>query len=87
VTLCAVLPHQSAISEWDTTGDGCINFQEFCAAMRKAEDVGMSGMLSMYADTALLVLVLQLLLFAAGSTVTSLLVRVYSTEYELNRCL
>jgi EF hand len=41
--LCAVLLHQSAISEWDTTGDGCINFQEFCAAMRKAEDVGMSG--------------------------------------------
>ena len=34
---------QKVISEWDKNGDGCINFAEFCAAMRQSDDVGMSG--------------------------------------------
>jgi EF hand len=81
-TLCAVLSHQSAISEWDTTGDGCINFQEFCAAMRKAEDVGMSGMHACSHCTTSTSTTAAVT--GAGSTAASS--ASYSTQRELNAC-
>ncbi|KAG5187758.1 hypothetical protein JKP88DRAFT_267783 [Tribonema minus] len=38
---------KAAIKEWDTDGDGAINFQEFCAAMRQKEDVGILDLATM----------------------------------------